>query len=153
MRYQARTILRTTHRFFYPMIWSMASKPTALGQPDPVRSPSSCNPSQMSLSGHSTMTNCVFTFRSTRLWLFPQRYGPDRTRKAKGSRVRLSFTFTFTASKSHIETEAMHNISAHQPPRYWQLQRVPWTASTALVMWYTRRKLALANCNTFNSSL
>ena len=41
-----------------------------------------------------------------------------------------------------MESEAMHNMSVHQLPQYYQPPEVPTTAWTALVSWYTCHKLA-----------
>ena len=37
---------------------------------------------------------------------------------------------------NHAFSEAMHNVSAHQLPQYYQLQQVPYMVWTALVTFY-----------------
>ena len=42
---------------------------------------------------------------------------------------------------NHTHSEAMHNVSAHQLPQYYQPQQLPSKIWTALVMWYISHKL------------
>ena len=54
---------------------------------------------------------------------------------AARSSVRLS---------NHTRSEAMHNVSTHQMPQYYQQRQLPFTAVTASVTWYMHHKLARA---------
>ena len=45
-----------------------------------------------------------------------------------------------TLLSNHTQSEAMHNVSAHQGPRYYQPQQVSTTAWIVPVTWYTHRK-------------
>ena len=64
----------------------------------------------------------MFLVASAALW-------PDSDSESMSSRIRQRCTFTSAAFKSHTEwSEAMHNVSAHQLPQYYQPQQVPSTA-------------------------
>ena len=84
-------------------------------------------------SSYCFVINCAFTFHTTTLGgVLPRRSDPELNYAARSS-MQLS---------NHTRNEPMHNVSAHQLPRFYQLRRVPLTVRNASVTLYTSSKLA-----------
>ena len=74
-------------------------------------------------SGYCTVINYDFTFHTT------NSFGSFRDVMAKfefvkDSQIRLHFTFIYVVL-NHTWSEAMHNISVHYLPQYYQPQQTP----------------------------
>ena len=96
-----------------------------------------CNPNEISstiwlLYCGSLFAQQISLVASLELW-------PSSNSCSISPRIRLRYTFVCAA---FTRSEAMHNVSAHQLPRYYQLLRVPSIVWIVSVTWYTRRKLA-----------
>ena len=95
-------------------------------------------------SAYCTLINCVFTFRTRSAFFF----GCFNDIMTHFKLVKEKFPeFDYVARSpvqisNHIPSEAIYNVTTHHLLRYYQPQRVPFTAWTALVTWGTRGKQA-----------
>ena len=127
---------------FVSITWSTASKSIHLGLPDLVWYLRFWQPKRNCLNHLATLLWSTSPLSFTLQMSFGYFSGVlVRIRKAAVPELGYATHLSLRLS-NHPRSEAMHKVSAHQLPRYYKPQLVPTTAWTALVEWYTHRKLA-----------
>ena len=82
-------------------------------------------------SDYKTVINCTFTFHTANVF--------SCFCSVMAQFEHVNHEFPNYSTRSSVQNEAMHNMSAYQLLQYYQSQQV---LSTALVTWYTCCKLA-----------
>ena len=128
LRYRTRIILS----WFASKTWNTASESIVLGLFNLVWWSRLLQPMKNFLNhlvtvlwstATSSFTQQMFLVASAILWLY-------LNLSSISSQIRLHSTFICTAFKSHVQVEAVHNMSTHQLPQYYQ-RKVPKLDSIA----------------------
>ena len=88
-------------------------------------------------SGYCTEINRTFIFLTTKVFgCFRNVIDQLKPVKHEWPKKNALNVLLCGFQKSHLKCEAMHNVSAHHLPRYYQSRQVPSKVWTAFVTWY-----------------